>query len=90
MAVNNGKEKRVLAAVSMGVETVEDIEVELDFELTRHQIAGHIGNLKKAGKILKTGEYIVPTETRAGRQGYVTAHRYAAAPAGDPGAEGPR
>jgi hypothetical protein len=73
-AANQGKQARVLACVLAGVETAADIEVELGFELTRHQIAGHLSNLLKAGKIRKAGEFVVP--------GRPTAYRY-----GPPGQE---
>ena len=78
-----GKQAMVLAAVRNGCETCADVEVELNFTLTRHQIAGHLSNLLRAGRIRKTGEFAVPTERRRrGRieEGAVRAYRYEVVP----------
>lgn len=78
---DEGKAKRILSLVKAGVDTVADIEADMDFVLTRHRIAAHISNLKKEGKIRSVGTLKIPTEG-TGRyrngSGYVTAHRYAA------------
>jgi hypothetical protein len=62
------QQARVLQAIRNGAETVADIEVDLHFEFSRHHIAGHVANLKKAGQIRVTGKVHI------GRGG--TAYRY--------------
>lgn len=51
------KRARILAALRKGAQTCADVEVDLDFELSRHHIAGHLSGLLREGKIRKTGEH---------------------------------
>lgn len=67
---NEGKARRILEAFRSGCETVADVEVELDFAMTRHNIAGHVSNLVKGGRLVRVGTVKYP--------GTRTAHRYRA------------
>jgi hypothetical protein len=76
------KQTRILRALRNGAETAADVEADLDFALTRHLIAGHLSNLRKAGRVRKVGEARVPADRRPGGGGCVyqvtiKAYRYA-------------
>ena len=48
-------EATVLEAVRRGARTPRDIEADLNFALTRHQVSGHLANLKRKGLIAVSG-----------------------------------
>lgn len=75
MAIDQGKEARVLACVVGGAETVADIKVDLNFTMTRHNIAAHMFNLMKDGKVQKIGEFTTEHQGRV-------AYRYGPTPRG--------
>jgi len=72
------KRARILEAIANGAETARDVEVDLDFTIGCHLIAGHLSNLLKEGKVIKLGEV---RHVADGRGGARRAFRYGLPPA---------
>lgn len=75
-----GKAQRILAAVRSGAETAREVEaiVADELNLSLHQIAGHLSNLNKSGRIRTIGTRKYLAAGRNGSERFVTVSRYRA------------
>lgn len=64
--------ERIVELIRDGAETAADLEVDLNFSMSKYKISAHLSNLANAGRIRKIGEM------RRGGRG-TPAHRYAIA-----------
>lgn len=71
-----GKQARVWAAVRAGAETIRDVEAVVT-DLSSHQIAAHLSNLKRHGRI----EVIGRAGYLSDRGARLLVNRYRARPA---------